>query len=248
MDQPSAASPPATPAEQEIDTSLGLGRKSFGYGWWALAVWTAAANVNVLARAQNWGFHLPFGPGFEGVDTRYGVAAYGSIGGGALLWIVLAGMLVHGATWGRLAESWPGRVPAAWASLSEQVRGPFPRLLQAAVVFIAILVPLGLQVFFASKFLGGTGTHGSDVRGELSHLWPPPADACSFAFDGNTSFSYCEFYEPWIVVLFAMFSFVFGAAVLSDLPLPRNRVHRSLWQICRWLARRVGLSHGRRPL
>src|SRR3954452_9101682 len=96
MDSPAAPQSPASPAEQAIDARLGLGRTPFGYGWGVLAIWSAAASVNVLIKAQNWGFHLPFGPGFDAVDTRYGVATYGSFGGGLLLWIVLGGMLLPG--------------------------------------------------------------------------------------------------------------------------------------------------------
>jgi hypothetical protein len=88
---PAATDPPRTRAEQEIDAQPGIGRKPFGFGWWALAMRSSAANINLLAKAQNWVFHLPLGPGFQGVDTRYSVAAYGSFGGGFLQWIVRLG-------------------------------------------------------------------------------------------------------------------------------------------------------------
>ena len=211
---------PEGAAERSYDAYLGIGRKAYGLGWWALALWVSGSSLNIAARAQHWGFKIPFGAEFKDVPTDYRVAAYG-IFGGVLLWIVLAGLILHGATWGKLASHWPGRVPAAFESIANRSSGPIPKLLQLLVILLAVIVPLYLQGFFVAKFLAGTAYAASDARVGLAHLgWPPDA-LLSYRYDNRDGFAYCEFVEPWAAVGVAAISYALGLLAILQLLRPR---------------------------
>jgi hypothetical protein len=210
-----------------IDKQVGISRVWFGVIWWTIAAWVASAIFNIYSRTQQFKFALPWAPDFKDAATPYGVAAIGVIAGAPLFWMVALGLRYYALRWGSIAGGWPERVPTVSKDLTIDPNRPFPRLIQALILVIAILVPLVGQCHFVDKFLSGEslrmGSHFANSWHE--HLFQPlgVGDACSkFTYDGMGSFAFCEFYEPWVVVLFTGFSFVLAALSMHAVTPPRN--------------------------
>jgi hypothetical protein len=212
---------------ENVDRRLGVSRRFYATGWWALALWNVAAVFNVYSRTQQWGFALPLAPDFKEVPSTYGVAAIGALTGAVLLWIVLGVLWFYARQWGRCFGSWTGRIPSPSAEVNWSSRGRLVPFIQAATLVIVIGFPLVGQVHFADKFLAGTSTvigNGVHAVGWRDHLlkWVPRSQACAdFIYDGKENFAYCEFYEPWAVTIFVALSFFATGAVVYGIFWPR---------------------------
>jgi hypothetical protein len=205
---------------KEVDKRLGVSRRTYAGIWWALALWNSCAVFNIWSRTQEWGIALPLAPDFGKTATPYAVAAIGGLFGALTLWLVLIMLQFYAVQWGRCSDQWRGRIPAVGTQVEPFEKGQLIPVIQCTALAVAIIFPLAGQVHFVDKFLGGTsrvaagGVYANDWRGHLMN-WISPASACrDFTYDGQDGFSYCEFFEPWALCIFAVISFLFAATAL----------------------------------
>jgi len=192
--------------------------------WWTVAVWNAAFVFNVLARTQQFGFAFPLAPDFGNAATPYAVAAVGGMGGAVLLSIVAVGYAMHA---GRTADGWPRRIPTVANEIDPATGGTLVVLVRVLILLLTLAFPAAMQVHFVDKYLSGTSTY---LDGRLyanswtGHLLTWPAHPChDFAYDGKPSAAYCEFYEPWAVVICAIISIGFTFLALRSVFLRHGR-------------------------
>jgi hypothetical protein len=190
-----------------MENSGGSKKKSlprwYASAWWTVAVWNAIFQFNVLARTQQYGFALPLAPDFSKTLTPFAVASIGGVAGGLLLAGVSVGLWYHAFRVRIIGGNWVRRVPV----ISQGIEGRPLATLQVFVLLVSIAFPIAMQLHFVDKYLSGTSTHlgvlyANSPWGHLS-VWPP--HGChSYVYDGLQQAAYCEFFEPWAVVLCAM--------------------------------------------
>ena len=205
---------------QDVGLRLGVSRNGYAVAFWATAVFSAALTFNVYSRTQQWHFNLPFAPSFE-EPSFYGVAAIGTFAGGALLLIVIAMLCIYADQWGRCYRTWVGRVPSFSVEIGPSAAGSLLPVIHAVALVIVVGFPLVGQIHFVDKFVAGSATTkaGELHAGWRDHLfkWVPFGECGNFVYDGKDGLAFCEFYEPWAVVIFSLATFVAAAFVLYRL-------------------------------
>jgi hypothetical protein len=188
--------------------------------WWVIAVWNASFVFNVWAKTQQFGFALPGAPDFKDTATPYAVAAIGGIGGAVLLSIVAVGLWYYAVQTRGTSSGWLGRIPSVAKDISPPHKGTLSAIVQLFVLIVTVLFPVSGQLHFVDKYLSGRSTHidnSTYADSWRGHLLAWTDNACTnYIYDGKPSASYCEFYEPWVVVICALVSVTLAAlAVLA---------------------------------
>jgi len=188
--------------------------------FWGIAAWNAAVSFNVWSRTQQFGFSLPLAPDFSSTPSTYAVASTGILLNFLMTFACAILIILHVKT-SPAPSSQLSRIPVL--PKIEDLDSDQARAIIIGLLGILTLFNVAAQVHFVRKFLSRTSETVEHVYWASSiseHLMKHvPFHKCSFfIYDGQNSMSYCEFYEPWVLVILAISGPAIFLVIVSWLP------------------------------